>query len=165
MFTRRKSIDEHKTVLSGFVGKQDKFNKKAITGKSPSTPKAHNSNNTNSVPSASSSTLTPSATKKRSRPPSPQNCTVEQNKRAHMENSNELNKNNTLEKTGVNNQEQVSLNPELTKLKRQIFAGFETLLAPIKQEIKELNDDQKVLFDYDKSINECKIEKKFVQTE
>ena len=43
----------------------------------------------------------------------------------------------------MNNEGQVPLNPELTELRRQIFAGFETLLAPIKQEIKELKDDQK----------------------
>ena len=79
-----------------------------------------------------------------------------------MENSNQ---NNTSEKTGTNKEEQVSLNPELTELKHQFFAVFKTLLAPIKQEIKELKDDQKVLFEYDKSIKECKIEKKFVQTE
>ena len=84
-----------------------------------------------------------------------------------MDNSTEENKNNSDTGQGVNNKEQVpvSLNPELTELKRQIFAGFETLLAPIKQEIKGLKDDQKILFECDKSINKSKIEKKFVQNE
>ena len=84
-----------------------------------------------------------------------------------MNNSTEENKNNSDTSQGVNNEGQVPvpLNPELTELKRQIFAGFETLLAPIKQEIKELKDDQKILFEFDKSINKSKIEKKFVQNE
>ena len=88
-------------------------------------------------------------------------------KRAHMDNSTEENKKNNDTGQGVNNKGQVPvpLNPELTELKRQIFAGFETLLAPIKQEIKELKDDQKILFECDKSINKSKIEKKFVQNE
>ena len=82
-----------------------------------------------------------------------------------MDNNTESNKNNTTEGTSENNAEQVPLNPELTELKRQIFASFETLLAPIKQEIKELKDGQKVLFECDKSINNNKIEKRFVQNE
>ena len=154
MFTRRKSIDENQTVLSGFVSKQDKIDKKRITGKTPSTPRAHN----NGTPSSS-------LTKKRNRPISPPDSTIVQNKRAHMDNNTEVNKNNTTEEQSVNNAGHVPLNPELTELKRQIFAGFETLLAPIKQEIKELKDGQKILFDCDKSINNNKIEKKFVQNE
>ena len=82
-----------------------------------------------------------------------------------MDNNTEVNKNNTTEEQSVTNAGHVPLNPELTELKRQIFAGFETLLAPIKQEIKELKDGQKILFDCDKSINNNKIEKKLVQNE
>ena len=59
----------------------------------------------------------------------------------------------------------IVLNPELTELKRQIFAGFETLLVPLRQEIKELKDDQKILFESDKFTSETKIERKFVQAE
>ena len=139
-------------VLSGFVSKQDKIDKKTITGKTPSTPRASN----DSTPSSSS-------TKKRNRPISPPDSTIVQNKRAHMDNNTEVNKNNTTEEQSVTNAGHVPLNPELTELKRQIFAGFETLLVPIKQEIKELKDGQKILFDCDKSINNNKIEKKLVQ--
>ena len=60
MFTRRKSIDENQTVLSGFVNKQDKqdkLDKKRTTSKNPSTPKAHNYSTTSS-----------SSAKKRNRP-------------------------------------------------------------------------------------------------
>ena len=154
MFTRRKSIDENQTVLSGFVNKQDKLDKKRTTSKNPSTPKVHSY----STPSSSSA-------KKRNRPPSSPDSALVQTKRTHMDNSTEENKHNSNSSQGVNNEGQVSLNPELTELKRQIFAGFETLLAPIKQEIKELKDDQKILFECDKSINKSKIEKKFVQNE
>ena len=154
MFTRRKSIDENQTVLSGFENKQDKLDKKRTTSKNPSTPKAHNY----STPSSSSA-------KKRNRPPSSPDSALVQTKKTHMDNSTEENKYNSNSGQGVNNEGQVHLNPELTELKRHIFAGFETLLAPIKQEIKELKDDQKILFECDKSINKSKIEKKFVQNE
>ena len=159
MFTRRKTIDRNQTVLSGFVNKQDKQDKlvkKRITSKNPSTPKAHNYSTTSS-----------SSAKKRNRPVSSPDFAAVHTKRAHMDNSTEENKNNRDTIQGVNNEGQVpvSLNPELTELKRQIFAGFETLLVPIKQEIKELKDDQKILFECDKSINKSKIEKKFVQNE
>ena len=99
------------------------------------------------------------------RPISPPDSTIVQNKRTHMDNTTEVNKDNTIDEQSVNNEGQVPLNPELTELKRQIFAGFETLLAPIKQEIKELKDDQKILFECDKSINKSRIEKKLVQNE
>ena len=82
-----------------------------------------------------------------------------------MDNTIKGNKDNTTDEKSVNNEGHVPLNPELTELKRQIFAGFETLLAPIKQEIKELKDNQKILFECDKSINKNRIEKKFVQNE
>ena len=82
-----------------------------------------------------------------------------------MDNNTEVNKNNTTEEQSVTNAGHVPFNPELTELKRQIFAGFKTLLAPIKQEIKELKDGQKILFDCDKSINNNKMEKKLVQNE
>ena len=154
MFTRCKSIDENQTVLSGFVNKQDKLDRKKNTSKNPSTPKVQNC-----------STASSSSAKKRNRPPSSPESALVHTKRAHMDNSTEENNNNGKTGQGVNNDGPVPLNPELTELKRQIFAGFETLLAPIKQEIKELKDDQKILFECDKSINKSKIEKKFVQNE
>ena len=156
MFTRCKSIDGNQTVLSGFVNKQDKLDKKRTTSRNPSTPKVHNY-----------STSSSSSAKKRNRPVSSPDFAVVHTERAHMDNSTEENKNNNDTGQGVNNEGQVPvpLNPELTELKRQIFAGFETLLVPIKQEIKELKDDQKILFECDKSINKSKIEKKFVQNE
>ena len=159
MFTRHKSIDGNQTVLSGFVNKQDKqdkVDKNSTTSNNSRTPKAHNYSTTSS-----------SSAKKRNRPVSSPDFASAHTKRAHMDNSTEENKNNSGTSQGVNNEAQapVPLNPELTELKRQIFAGFETLLAPIKQEIKELKDDQKILFECDKSINKSKIEKKFVQNE
>ena len=132
MFTRRKSIDGNQTVLSGFVNKQDKLDTKKNTGKNPNTPKVQNC-----------STASSSSAKKRNRPPSSPESALVHTKRAHMDNSIEENKNNSRTCQGVNSKGQVPLNPELTELKRQIFAGFETLLAPIKQEIKELKDDQR----------------------
>ena len=74
------------------------------------------------------------------------------------------NKHHSTDKQGVNNEGQIALNPELTELKRQIFAGFEDLLAPIKQEIKELKDDQKILFEGETNINKSRIEKE-IRTE
>ena len=151
MFTRHKSLDDNQTVLSGFVNKSKKIDKKRSTGRSPSASKSHNISATSS-----------SSTKKRNRPTSPTDTILSRNKRAYMENNNDT---TNSANQGVNNAEQVLLNPELTELKRQIFAGFESLLAPIKQEIKELKDGQKVLFECDKSINNTKIEKKFIQNE
>ena len=55
----------------------------------------------------------------------------------------ERNKDKSKESTSENSEGQVPLNPELTELKRQIFTGFEKLLTPIKQEIKEFKDGQK----------------------
>ena len=133
MFTRRKSLNENQTVLSGYVSKQEKSDKKKNTGKTSSTPKAQNEN--------TSSTTSSSIAKKRHRPISPPDSTKAQNKRAHMDNTKD-NISSTKEQS-ANNEVQIPLNPELTELKRQIFAGFENLLAPIKQEIKELKDDQK----------------------
>ena len=139
MFTRRKSIDGNQTVLSGFVNKQDKQDKvdqNSTTSNNSRTPKAHNY-----------STASSSSAKKRNRPVSSPDFALAHTKRAHMDNSTEEIKNNSGSSQGVNNEAQapVPLNPELTELKRQIFAGFETLLEPIKQEIKELKDDQKIL--------------------
>ena len=54
----------------------------------------------------------------------------------------------------IDNSSSVPLNPELTELKRQIFAGFESMLAPLRKEIKELKDDQKEILDGEKLINE-----------
>ena len=46
-----------------------------------------------------------------------------------------------------------------------MLAGFRSILAPLKREIKELKDDQKKMLDGEKLINETKIAKKFVQNE
>ena len=158
MFTRRKSIDENQTVLSGYVSKQEKTDKKKNTGKNLGTPRATNES-TSSTPSSTT-------TKKRHRPISPPDSikAQSQSKRVHMDKTIE-NKNHSTDKQGVNNKGLIALNPELTELKRQIFAGFEDLLAPIKQEIKELKDDQKILFEGETNINKSRIEKKFVQNE
>ena len=61
--------------------------------------------------------------------------------------------------------DEIPLNPELTELKRQIFKGFACMLDPLKQEINEIKEDQKILFNSDKFTNETKIEKRFVQTD
>ena len=119
MFGRRKSLDENQTVLSNFV-KGEKIIKK-ITGKSPC------SNPSQKHPSTPGS-LNASPSRKRIRPLSPNNNSdIESNKRAHLDKEME---NNTTEDHDTST---VPLNPELTELKRQIFAGFETLLAPIQE--------------------------------
>ena len=151
MFGRRKSLDENQTVLSNFV-KGEKIIKK-ITGKSPC------SNPSQKHPSTPGS-LNASPSRKRIRPLSPNNNSdIESNKRAHLDKEME---NNTTEDHDTST---VPLNPERTELKRQIFAGFETLLAPIKKEIKELKDDQKTLFEGQTTTCAPKIERKFVQSE
>ena len=117
MFTRRKSIDENQMVLSGFVSKKDQIDKKRITGKTPRGQQGQAVRPSSSL------------TKKRIRPVSPPDSTIVQNKRGHMDNNTEVNKNNTTEEQSVTNAGHVPLNPELTELKRQIFAGFKTLLC------------------------------------
>ena len=151
MFGRRKSLDENQTVLSNFV-KGEKIIKK-ITGKSPCS-------NTSQKHTSTPGSLNASPSRKRIRPLSPNNNSdIESNKRAHLDKEME---NNTTEDHDTST---VLLNPELTELKRQIFAGFETLLAPIKKEIKELKDDHKTLFEGQTTTCAPKIERKFVQSE
>ena len=148
---RRKSLDENQTVLSNFV-KGEKIIKK-ITGKSPCS-------NPSQTHTSTPGSLNASPSRKRIRPLSPNNNSdIESNKRAHLDKEME---NNTTEDHDTST---VLLNPELTELKRQIFAGFETLLAPIKKEIKELKDDQKTLFEGQTATCAPKIERKFVQSE
>ena len=96
MFTRRKSIDGNQTVLSGFVNKQDKLDKKRTTSRNPSTPKVHNY-----------STSSSSSAKKRNRPVSSPDFAVGHTKRAHMDNRTEENKNSNYTGQGVNNEGQV----------------------------------------------------------
>ena len=151
MFGRRKSLDENQTVLSNFV-KGEKIIKN-ITGKSPWS-------NPSQKHTSTPGSLNASPSRKRIRPLSPNNNSdIESNKRAHLDKEME---NNTTEDHDTST---VLLNPELTELKRQIFAGFETLLAPIKKEIKELKDDQKTLFEGQTATCAPKIERKFVQSE
>ena len=114
MFTWHKSIDENQTVLSKFVSKKDKTDKKWITCKSPSTLKAHSS----SVPSSSS-------TKKRNRPLSPPDSTIVQNKRAHMDNITESNRKNTTEMKNLKMKDIISILPdcalfEVTQTERKV---------------------------------------------
>ena len=144
MFTRRKSLDEKQGILSNFVKNDQVIGDIKTPGKTVST------------------TRSGSTTKKRNRPLSPtEKAAEEQNKRVHIDHSMA---NNEDRGTGKE-MEEVPLNPELTELKKQIFAGISSMLAPIKQEIKELKDDQKILFDSEKFTNETKIERKFVQTD
>ena len=44
----------------------------------------------------------------------------------------------------INNaqEEHVNLKPELRELKRQLFAGIEQLIEPLKQDIKDLKADR-----------------------
>ena len=153
MFTRRKSVDENQGILSSFVKGNKLVGEIKPTGKSTgiSSPKA----------------LTPTSAKKRNRPISPQdNTSIKQNKRVHLDSRMD---NNTQPKPQASDNQTppstVELNPELTELKRQIFAGFESLLAPLKQEIKELKDDQKEILDGDRLLNESKITRKLEQNE
>ena len=76
-----------------------------------------------------------SLTKKRSRPvlSSPDSSTERRsNKQQVMENNTE---------NGV--EQSVKLNPELEMLKKQLFAGFESMIEPLKKDIKQLQEDQK----------------------
>ena len=150
MFVRRKSIDENQGILSSFM-KGDKLVGDIIsTGKN--TGATRQSTNTSA--------------KKRVRPLSPQdNSLTESNKRAHLDQSMENNTPSNDQQSNHNQQTTVDLNPQLTELKRQIFAGLDSMLAPLKKEIKELKDDQKEILDGDKCINENKIAKKFIQNE
>ena len=148
MFARRKSLDENQGTLSSFVKGNKLVGEIKSTGKNIGTPKS----------------TTPNSTKKRVRPLSPQdNSLIEQNKRMHLEQS--MDNNSQPNQQQMNNSSSVPLNPELAELKRQMFAGFELMLAPLKKEIKELKDDQKKKLDGEKLINETKIAKKFVQNE
>ena len=140
MFTRRKSLDENQTVLANFV-KNDKLVCDIKVSNSQSTPRAR---------------TTPNTTKKRVRPLSPKDNTSQtQCKRAHLEQSMEPKRDSEHSST-------IALNPELTELKRQIFVGIESLIEPLKQEIKELKDDQKTLFECDQISNTNKIERKLI---
>ena len=148
MFARRKSLDENQGTLSSFVKGNKLVGEIKSTGKNIGTPKS----------------TTPNSTKKRVRPLSPQdNSSIEQNKRMHVEQS--MDNNSQPNQQQMNNSSSVPLNPELAELKRQMFAGFELMLAPLKKEIKELKDDQKKMLDGEKLINETKIAKKFAQNE
>ena len=76
-----------------------------------------------------------SLTKKRSRPvlSSPDSSTEKSpSKRQVMANNTE----NSVEQP-------VKLNPELEMLKKQLFAGFESMIEPLKKDIKQLQEDQK----------------------
>ena len=148
MFARRKTLDENQGILSSFVKGNKLVAEIKPTGKNISTPKS----------------TTPNSVKKRGRPLSPRdNSSIEQNKRLHLEQR--MDNNSKPSQQQIDNSSSVPLNPELTELKRQIFAGFESMLAPLRKEIKELKDDQKEILDGKKLINENKIAKKFVQNE
>ena len=148
MFARRKTLDENQGILSSFVKGNKLVGEIKPTGKNISTPKS----------------TTPNSAKKRGRPLSPRdNSSIEQNKHLHLEQR--MDNNSQPSQQQIDNSSPVPLNPELTELKRQIFAGFESMLAPLRKEIKELKDDQKEILDGEKMINEDKIAKKFVQNE
>ena len=146
MFTRRKSLDDNQTILANFV-KNDKLVSDIKVSSSQSTPRVKN---------------TPSTTKKRVRPLSPRdNSLTAQCKRVHIEQNMEPKSDSEQSATSST----IALNPELTELKRQIFAGFESMIEPLKQEIKELKDDQKILFECDKFTNSSKIERKLIKND
>ena len=148
MFARRKILDENQGILSSFVKGNKLVGEIKLTGKNIGTPKS----------------MTPNSAKKRGRPLSPRdNSSIEQNKRLHLEQR--MDNNSQPSQQQIDNSSSVPLNPELTELKRQIFAGFESMLAPLRKEIKELKDDQKEILDGKKLINENKIAKRFVQNE
>ena len=116
MFARRKSLDENQGILSSFVKGNKLVGEIKSTGKNIGTPKS----------------MTPNSAKKRGRPLSPQdNSSIEQNKRLHLEQS--MDNNSQPSQQQINNSSSVPLNPELTELKRQMFAGFESMLAPLKK--------------------------------
>ena len=151
MFARRKSLDENQGILSSFVKGNKLVGEIKPSGKCTGTSKAS----------------TPNSFKKRGRPLSPQdNTIIEQNKRLHMDKNMDNNNQTGLQQVDNNpSPSTVPLNSELTELKRQIFAGFESMLAPLRKEIKELKDDQKEILDGDRLINENKITKKFAQND
>ena len=99
------------------------------------TPKLSAKETTKTIKSPSAN----SSTKKRSRPvlSSPDSSTERRpNKRQVMENNTEVNTKNGGEVP-------VKLNPELEMLKKQLFAGFESMIEPLKKDIKQLQEDQK----------------------
>ena len=148
MFARRKILDENQAILSSFVKGNKLVGEIKPTGKNIGTPKS----------------TTPNSAKKRGRPLSPRdNSSIERNKRLHLEQR--MDNNRQPSQQQIDNSSSVPLNPEQTELKRQIFAGFESMLTPLRKEIKELKDDQKEILDGKKLINENKIAKKFVQNE
>ena len=147
MFTRRKSLGDNQTILGNFV-KNDILVSDIKVSSSQSTPRAK---------------TTPSNTKKRVRPLSPkENSLQTQCKRLHIEQKMEPQSGKEQQSTTSST---IALNPELTELKRQIFAGFETLIEPLKQEIKELKEDQKVLFECDQITNSHKLERKLIKND
>ena len=99
-----------------------------------------------------------SLTKKRSHPvlSSPDSSTERRpNKRQVMENSTEVNTKNGAEQP-------VKLNPELEMLKKQLFAGFQSMIEPLKKDIKQLQEDQKL----DKTVlNVEMVNRKFQRNE
>ena len=94
----------------------------------------------NSVQTPETSSSTESAPKKRMRPEvsSPDSSTEKQpsKRKAFNMGNNEQTVNNLKEEHG-------NLRPELIELKRQLFAGFEQLIEPIKKYIQALKSERK----------------------
>ena len=90
----------------------------------------------NTIENASS---TERATKKRIRP---EVSSPDSSAERHPNKRKTLNMEPNVEMTNNTHEEHVDLKPELRELKRQLFAGIEQLIEPLKQDIRELKAER-----------------------
>ena len=137
---------ENQPGITTFVGKSTNRNKKTLsedTGAKKSskrTPLEPRKRGTKGGVKADSAKATGS--KKCAKPEnnSPdEECKQPSKKKTNsMANPSQLNDNNKKENSGI------VLNPEFQELKRQLFAGFEELIEPLKKDIQELKTEREV---------------------
>ena len=136
---------ENQPGISTFVGKaMEKTTKSKLenTGASESSKRTslepHKKNSTKEGVKAS--TVRTTGSKKRSKPEnnSPDNDCKQPSKKKTTTMSNQTQNKNNKEDNG----EMIILKPELQELKRQIFAGFEELIEPLKKDIQDLKSER-----------------------
>ena len=130
--------------ISTFVGKNTERNKKTgsgNTGARESTKRTplepHKKRSTKEGVKATSTKTTGS--KKRAKPEnnSPdEECNQPSKKKTSTMSNLSQNKNNSMENKGI------VLNPEFQELKRQLFAGFEEMIEPLKKDIQDLKSER-----------------------
>ena len=131
--------------ISDFVGKptEKTIGKKSETtgttkGTKKETSEPHKKARKNTIGSVKTSTTSASRAKKRAKPEnnSPDNeCNQPSKKKTSIMSGQPQNKKD-------NNKEEVILKPELIELKRQLFAGFEQLIEPLKKDIQDLKSER-----------------------